>query len=71
MSARRPTSRMVRVISSSVSESRDDVASSKTRSLGSAQESAGDGESLFLASGDFDSALADEGVEAVAGAGEQ
>ena len=70
-SRRSATSRMVWLISSSVSESSDDVASSKTSRCGPAEQRAGDREALPLAAGHLHAALADHGVETLVGAGEQ
>src|SRR5471030_2903706 len=64
------TSRMVWLISSSVSESSEEVASSNTSNCGR-RSSARDGEPLLLASRDLHAALADDGVEAAGGALEQ
>src|ERR1035441_1285367 len=72
------TSRIVWLISSSVSESRELVASSNTRSCGLRSRAraidrrcfsiARDRQALLLAAGDLDAALADHRVQAAAGA---
>ena len=65
------TARIVSLMPSSVSESSDEVASSKIEQLRPAQQRAGDGEPLLLAARHLDAALADDGVESLLRARQQ